>query len=109
GTDARVTVWDVTGKTPPRVLHGHSWNVFGVAWSPDGRWLASSGWDTVIRLWNPISGACVQTIRDPDYPDTIFEGVAWSPDGHLLACGTDKHNVHVWEMPGGHLRQRLTG
>lgn len=97
-TDGQVTIWDLSEQTAPRVLRGHNWIVFGVSWSPDGRRIASSGWDNAIRLWDSASGACLQILRDPDDPDTIFEGIEWSSDGQHLACGTNKHGVQVWDV-----------
>jgi WD40 repeat protein/transcriptional regulator with XRE-family HTH domain len=98
GTDLLVTMWDVTASTPSRVLRGHRWNVYGVTWSPDGRRLASSGWDNAVRVWDASAGESRQTLRDPDYVDTLFYGVAWSPDGKLLATGSYQRGVQVWEM-----------
>lgn len=40
----------------------------------------------------------MQTLRDPDYSDTIFCIADWSPDGSLLACGSYRRGVQVWEM-----------
>ena len=98
GSDTLVTVWDVTGGTPPRVLRGHGWIVYGVGWSPDGQYLASSGWDNTIRLWDPATGTCVQVLQDSDHPDNVFRGVAWSPDGRRLSSGSNLHGVQVWDM-----------
>jgi WD40 repeat protein len=86
------------GRACPAGLRGHRWTVYGVAWSPDGSLLASSGWDHTIRLWDPATGACVQVLLDLDHPETIFSGVAWSPDGHLLASGTFLQGVLVWDV-----------
>ena len=97
-SDTVVTLWDVAGATLPRVLRGHRWDVYGVGWSPDGSRLASSGWDSAIRLWDPATGTCVQVLRDLDDAGTFFYGVGWSPDGHLLACGTYRRGVQVWDV-----------
>jgi WD40 repeat protein/DNA-binding XRE family transcriptional regulator len=98
GTDLLVTIWDVAASTPPRALRGHRWNVYGVTWSPDGRRLASSGWDDAVWVWDASAGESRQTLRDPDYVDTLFYGVAWSPDGKLLATGSYQRGVQVWVM-----------
>jgi WD40 repeat protein len=95
GTDRLVTIWNVSGGPPLRVLHGHSAIVFGLGWSPDGSCIASSGWDNIIRLWNTTTGTCIQTIRDSDNPNTTFEGVMWKE--HLLVSGTNKHGLQLWD------------
>jgi WD40 repeat protein len=48
-------------------------------------------------VWNPITGACLHLLRDPDYDDTVFQGIAWSPDGQLLASASYMHGVQVWD------------
>ena len=63
-----------------------------------GRLVASSGWDNAIRVWDTVTEAEVQILRDPDGVDTVFTGVAWSPDGKFLASGTSQQGVYVWEM-----------
>src|SRR5947209_16724027 len=87
-----------TGGTPARVLRGHRRDVYGVAWSPEGSRLASSGWDSTIRLWDPTLGCCLQIMGDSDSADTLLFGLAWSPDGKLLACGTYQRGVQVWDV-----------
>jgi hypothetical protein len=77
-------------------LRGHRWTVYGVGWSPDGKWLASSGWDNTIRLWEPATMTCVYVLRDLEHPDILFNGMAWSPDGELLACPAFGHGVLLW-------------
>ena len=98
GTDYLVTIYAVSGETPPRVLPGHGGVVFGVGWSSDGRTLASSEWDNSIRLWDPMSGACLQVLQHPDDAGNYFYGLAWSPDGQRLASGTYRRGVQVFEM-----------
>jgi WD40 repeat protein/transcriptional regulator with XRE-family HTH domain len=101
GSDLLLTLWDGAGRTAPRVLRGHRWDVYGVGWSPDGRFLASRGWDNAVRVWDANTGAEVQILRDPDQVDTSFYGVAWSPDGKFLASGSYQQGVLVWEVTSG--------
>ena len=101
GSNTLVTIWDLDGLTPPRLLRGHRSLVFGVAWSPDGRFLASSGLDNAVRLWDATTGEARQILRDPDHVNTLFYGVAWSPDGKFLASASYHQGMHVWEVTTG--------
>src|SRR3989442_7887402 len=94
----------MAARMPPRVLHGHPWFVFGVAWSPDDRLLASSGWDDTVRIWDASTGSIVLTLRDPDRVETFFYSIAWSPDGKFLASGSFQQGVQVWEVTTGKCR-----
>jgi WD40 repeat protein/transcriptional regulator with XRE-family HTH domain len=106
GSETVVSIWEVASARPRGVLRGHRLTVYGLAWSPDDSLLASSGWDSAIRFWDPTTGTCVQILRDPDHPDTLFYGVAWSPNGQQLACGTYLHGVQVWNVTAAARSQR---
>ena len=93
--DTLVTIWDANGGVPPRSLQGHTGHVCGVAWSPDGRWLASSEWDNALRLWDSTSGDCLQVLQHPDYSGNSFFGLTWRPDGQRLAAGTYRFGAKV--------------
>src|SRR6266516_1716428 len=101
GSDTLVTMWESNGRTPLRLLRGHSWIAYGVAWSPDGRRLSSSGLDNAIQVWDATTGALVQTLHDPNHPDTSFFGIEWSPDGMFLAAGSYQQEVQVGEVSTG--------
>jgi WD40 repeat protein len=59
--------------------------VNSVAFSPDGRLLASGSWDNTIRLWDAASGALLRTLEG--HTNTVLS-VAFSPDGRLLASAS---------------------
>src|SRR5690348_6055920 len=67
-----------------RTLEGHEGAIGRVAWSPDGRILASPSADRTVRLWDVKSGQCLQVLKDHR---EVVQVAAFSPTGDLLASG----------------------
>ena len=66
--------------------------VTGVAFSPDGRLLATASEDGTARLWDPATGDRLHTVIGHTYE---VSSVAFSPDGHLLATVRRQYGAAV--------------
>src|SRR4029453_12327444 len=80
----------------PRVLPGHMGSVMAVAFSPDGKTLASSSRDQTVKLWDVVTGTLQQTLAG--HADDVY-AVEFSGDGKLLASGSGDTTIKLWEVP----------
>jgi hypothetical protein len=87
-------------------LSGHTSLVNSVAFSPDGRLLASGSADKTIKLWEVATGSLVRTLSG--HTDSV-SSVAFSPDGRLLASGSSDNTIKLWDVASGSLVRTLSG
>jgi len=78
------------------VLEGHSDIVYGAAFSPDGKLLATASGDGTTRLWNVGTPAfCARVLTGHT---GIVSAVAFSPDGALIATASFDGTARLWEV-----------
>jgi WD40 repeat protein len=80
-----------------RHFSGHSSSVTSVAFSPDGKTLASGSKDHTIKLWDVASGLELLTLKGHSSPTAV----AFSPDGKTLADESDKNSARLWSISTG--------
>ncbi|QFS47689.1 eIF2A-related protein [Nostoc sphaeroides] len=79
-------------------LQGHSNSVNSVAFSPDGKILASGSYDNTIKLWDIGTGREIYTLQGHS---NSVNSIAFSPDGKILASGSDDKTIKLWDVTTG--------
>lgn len=99
GSDKTVKLWDVANGKELRTLKGHTQFAISVAFSPDGKTVASGGGEEEIKLWDIATGKERLTLKGPT---TGFHSLAYSPDGKVLASAEGgAKTVQLWEVATG--------
>ena len=89
-----------------RTLRGHTDTIGRIAWSPDGRMLASPSADQTIRLWDVATGQCLHTLEG--HTDEV-KAVSFDKSVRVLASASFDHTIKLWEVQSGKLLRTLIG
>lgn len=99
-----VRLWNPATGAAVHVLLGHQVPVNAIAFSPDGRLLASASWDNTVRIWDTTTGVAVRTLQGHQ---NMVNAVAFSPVGGLLASASLDGTMRLWDSATGNLVRLL--
>jgi WD40 repeat protein len=108
GCDGALKVWGWRNGQTLHTFAGHDKQAISVAFSRDGRRLASGDWRGSVTLWDPEAGGePPRSFLESRESRHVVAALAFSPDGARLATGNFGRRVNVWDTAAGRLSHTL--
>ena len=96
--DKTIKIWSVASRQTIKILNGHTKDVLGTAFSPDGKYIVSGSEDYSIKLWNVETGQEIRTFEGHKY---YVKNVMFSPDGKTILSGSRDKTLKLWDVHTG--------
>ena len=90
----------------PAELRGHTALVYSVAFSPDGKQLATAGFDNVVKIWDTTTGKELRTLTGHTGPVYC---VVYSKDGSTIATSSQDKTIRLWKAADGMFLREIKG
>lgn len=89
-----IRFWDIQQRHKIRMLNAHADAILALAFSPDGHYLVSGGYDGTAKLWDMQAMTEVMTLEQGQYP---IHTVAYSPDGQSILTAGEQQQITLWQ------------
>ncbi|KAG8701910.1 hypothetical protein FRC09_005065 [Ceratobasidium sp. 395] len=97
--DNTIRIWNMQTRSLHAVLEGHTDDVYSLACSPDGKYIASGSKDRTIRIWDMLTK---QTVIGPLQGHSwTVRSVSYSHDGLRIASGSNDYTIRIWDTKTG--------
>jgi RNA polymerase sigma factor (sigma-70 family) len=107
--DLSIRLWNVATGKLIRKFDSSTDGVTAVAFTPDGRMLATANRNQTLTLWETATGKLRAEFKSKDPSTTTVLAVAFSPDGKTLAAGGADGSIQIWDVAIAAALGRLTG
>jgi WD40 repeat protein len=94
--EAIIGLWDTTTWRRTASIKSHVHGLWTIAFSPDGKTLASCTYDGLVQLWNVASARNIAILKG--HKRGFVYSVAFSPDGKTLASGSSDRTIRLWNV-----------
>lgn len=94
-TDTSVRVWSPKTRQTKVTYSGHTKSVLAVSWSPDGKYIASSGLDQTIHVWEAFTGKIFRIYQG--HSEAVLS-LTWSPNNKYIASGSADRTIRIWQV-----------
>jgi WD40 repeat protein len=98
GLGGVAALWEVAGGAPVRTFSGHHDLIYDAELSPDGKTLATCGYDKVVQLWDATDGKPLRTLTG--HNGAVYD-VTFSPDGRFIVSASADDTCKVWRVDDG--------